>query len=320
SASGGRSCPRAGARPSRARAARRRARPRSTSSPSRASSPRAGTTGTCAPRGGATAAVATPSSRPSRASCPAPPSPASRRGCTRCSPCPAHRTTRRPTPRTWCGRPRGATSRSRTCAATRCGPPHARRPSCSATATSPTPASTRPSRAWPTGCAPPAGRSSASEPLAEQLREGLALHAAEVVGLGAAREPVREVHVAGGGVAQRGQHRVLRDGDRRLVLALLHAEVAREAAAAGEDLDRRTGVAQKALVRGEPHHRVLVAVRLHDGGHVREGGHAPLGLAAGRGVHISEEHGGRACLGGGCEVSRVSRATGNTLVYHVGLV
>src|SRR5690554_1687866 len=104
----------------------------------------------------------------------------------------------------------------------------------------------------------------------EQLGEVAPLDARELVALRAARVAVREVDRALVRLAQRRQERVLRDLHGDVVVTLLHAEVAREPAATGEGADRGTGPLEERLVRGEAHDGVVVAVRLHDGGHVRE--------------------------------------------------
>ena len=61
-----------------------------------------------------------------------------------------------------------------------------------------------------------------------------------------------------------GQQVGLGDGDRDLVVALLHAEVAGQAAAAGDPGDRRAGALEQPLVGGPADDGVVVAVRLGD--------------------------------------------------------
>ena len=138
----------------------------------------------------------------------------------------------------------------------------------------------------------------------EQLRQVHALDAGQVVGLRAAREAVRQVDVPGGRVAQRRQQRVLRDGDRHVVVALLHAEVAGQPAAARERRELRTGVGEQSTVGGPRHHGVVVAVRLHDRGHVGEVRDLPAVAGAdggGRGEQLRE----RARLPGDRDRARV---------------
>src|SRR5690606_41631901 len=80
--------------------------------------------------------------------------------------------------------------------------------------------------------------------------------------LGAAGEAVGEVDGLRPGLPERRQQGVLGDLDRDVVVALLHAEVPREAAASGEPGDRRAGAGEDRGVGVPAHDRVVVAVRL----------------------------------------------------------
>ena len=94
--------------------------------------------------------------------------------------------------------------------------------------------------------------------------------------LGAAREPVSENDRAGRGVANGRQELLLGDRDRHLVVPLLDAEVAGEAAAAGRARSIVAPVAVEQREVGlEAQHRRLVAVRLHDDVSCRSGRAAP---------------------------------------------
>ena len=97
-----------------------------------------------------------------------------------------------------------------------------------------------------------------------------AVDAGQLVELGAAGEAVGQDSRAVARRPHRGQERGLRDRDRDVVVAALHAEVAGEAAAATDRVDGRARRAQQRRVRLPAEDGVLVAVRLRHG-RVRSG-------------------------------------------------
>ncbi len=91
---------------------------------------------------------------------------------------------------------------------------------------------------------------------------------AELVGqvekLGSAREPISDNDCAGWRVTHGRQQLQLGHRHRDLVVPLLDAEVAGQAAAARQPLDRRARRLEQRHVGVEAQDRRLVAVRLHD--------------------------------------------------------
>ncbi len=87
------------------------------------------------------------------------------------------------------------------------------------------------------------------------------------------------------GPAHRGEQRRLRDRDGDVVVAALDAEVAGQAAAAPDRVDRGARLAQQRRVRAPAEHGVLVAVRLRHAGDARQVGRRP---AVGGGQQLGE--------------------------------
>ncbi len=132
--------------------------------------------------------------------------------------------------------------------------------------------------AYPLDAVPPgAGRGSAPlrQAVGEELGQVGAGDVGELVELGAAGEAVGQ---DGGAVAGRPDRREqcgLGDGDRHVVVALLDAEVAGQAAAAADGVDRGAGLAEQGGVGVPAEDGVLVAVRLGDAGDIGQVGRGP---------------------------------------------
>src|ERR1700751_2871909 len=106
----------------------------------------------------------------------------------------------------------------------------------------------------------------------EEFGEMSALDARQLVELGAAGETVGQHGRAVTSRPDRGEQGGLGDRDRAVVVAALDAEVARQAAAAADRVDRLARVAQQRRVGIPAEDRVLVAVRLRYAGDVRQVG------------------------------------------------